>query len=82
MNNVMSERKVRDMIATNQSKLPDATDRSVRIRPKVLLIDEVDVFLSEKFYGGTYTPSVYLKDPSIKELLDSIWQNKSIKNIK
>ena len=44
-------------------------DTSVRIRPKVLLIDEVDVFLSDKFYGGTYTPSVYLKDPSIKSII-------------
>ncbi|CAF4983507.1 unnamed protein product, partial [Rotaria sp. Silwood1] len=72
--------KVRDMIATNQSTLP-ATDTSVRIRPKVLLIDEVDVFLSDKYYGGMYIPSVYLKDPSIKELLDSIWQDKSLKTL-
>ncbi|CAF2001897.1 unnamed protein product [Rotaria magnacalcarata] len=72
--------KVRDMIATNQSTLP-ATDTSIRIRPKVLLIDEVDVFLSDKYYGGMYIPSVYLKDPSIKELLDSIWQNKSLKTL-
>ena len=41
-------------------------------RPKVLLIDEVDVFLSEKYYGGLYSPSVYLKDPLIKNLLDEI----------
>ncbi|CAF4816735.1 unnamed protein product, partial [Rotaria sp. Silwood2] len=68
------------MIATNQSTLP-ATDTSVRIRPKVLLIDEVDVFLSDKYYGGMYIPSVYLKDPSIKELLDSIWQTKSLKTL-
>ncbi|CAF1621850.1 unnamed protein product [Rotaria sp. Silwood1] len=72
--------KVRDMIATNQSTLP-ATDTSVRIRPKVLLIDEVDVFLSDKYYGGMYIPSVYLKDPSIKKLLDSIWQDKSLKTL-
>ncbi|CAF3541480.1 unnamed protein product [Rotaria socialis] len=72
--------KVRNMIATNQSTLI-AADTSVRIRPKVLLIDEVDVFLSDKYYGGMYIPSVYLKDPSIKELLDSIWQNKSLKTL-
>jgi hypothetical protein len=72
--------KVRDMIVTNKSTLA-AADTSARIRPKVLLIDEVDVFLSDKYYGGMYIPSVYLKDPSIKALLDAIWQNKTFKSL-
>ncbi|CAF1002767.1 unnamed protein product [Adineta steineri] len=72
--------KVRDMIATNKNTLSE-TDTLVRKRPKVLLIDEVDVFLSDKYYGGMYIPSVYMKDPSIKELLDNIWQDKSLKTL-
>ncbi|CAF1002734.1 unnamed protein product [Adineta steineri] len=72
--------KVRDMIATNQNTLA-AIDTTARTRPKVLLIDEVDVFLSDKYYGGMYTPAVYLKDPSIKALLDAIWQNRTLRTL-
>ncbi|CAF4353256.1 unnamed protein product [Rotaria sp. Silwood2] len=72
--------KVHDMIATNKSTL-SAVGTSSRIRPKVLLIDEVDVFLSDKYYGGVYIASVYLKDSSIKGLLDSIWQNKTLRSL-
>ena len=72
--------KVRDMIENNQMAL-SVDNTSVRVRPKVLLIDEVDVFLSEKFYGGTYTSSVCLNDPAIKALLDSIWKNKTLKTL-
>jgi hypothetical protein len=72
--------KVREMIANNQSTLT-AVDTASRLRPKILLIDEVDVFLSDKYYGGVYIPSVYLKDPSIKALIDSIWQNKTLRSL-
>ena len=72
--------KVRDMILDNKNAV-DAAAKTLRIGPKVLLIDEVDVFLSEKFYGGTYSPSVYLKDPSIKTLLDTIWQSRTVRNL-
>ncbi|CAF4400626.1 unnamed protein product [Didymodactylos carnosus] len=72
--------RVRDVIVNNQSTLA-VFDTSVRIRLKVLLIDEVDVFLSEKFCGGTYTPSVYLKDLSIKALLDSIREDETLKTL-
>ncbi|CAF4032068.1 unnamed protein product, partial [Rotaria sordida] len=72
--------KVRDMIVSNQSSL-SAVDTSARLRPKVLLIDEVDVFLSDKYYGGMYIPSVHLKHPYIKALLDSIWQNKTLRSL-
>lgn len=69
--------KVREMILTNQSTtVTSATSR--RKRPKVLLIDEVDVFLSDKFYGGTYTPAVCLnKEHEIIALLDSVWKNRN-----
>ncbi|CAF4303167.1 unnamed protein product [Rotaria sp. Silwood2] len=59
--------KVHDMIMNNKNVI-DVIQRTTRIRPKVLLIDEVDVFLSEKYYSGMYIPSAYLKDPLIKTL--------------
>jgi hypothetical protein len=83
--NLLNERcyvreKVRDMIVNNASTAAVASTTRY-LRPQVLLIDEVDVFLSDKFYGGTYIPSVYLKDPSIKDLLDTIWQNKALPTV-
>ncbi|CAF4926654.1 unnamed protein product, partial [Rotaria sp. Silwood1] len=72
--------KVRDMILDNKSVL-DIAQKEKIVRHKVLLIDEVDVFLSEKFYGGMYTPSLILKDPYIKELLDSLWKNRDIRSL-
>ncbi|CAF3697929.1 unnamed protein product [Rotaria sp. Silwood1] len=83
--NLLNERcnvreKVRDMIINNKRAI-SVVGATVYLRPKVLLIDEVDVFLSEKFYGGTYTPSVYLRDSSIKNLLDTIWQNKTLRDL-
>ncbi|MBX9585798.1 MAG: hypothetical protein K2X50_00940 [Gammaproteobacteria bacterium] len=45
-------------------------------RPKILLIDEVDVFFSKEFYGKTYTPSATLSDPTIAGLTDLIWKER------
>ncbi|CAF3193876.1 unnamed protein product [Rotaria sp. Silwood2] len=83
--NLLNERcnvreKVRDMIINNKSVI-SVVETTAYLRPKVLLIDKVDVFLSDKFYGGTYTPLVYLKDPSIKTLSDAIWYNKTLRNL-
>lgn len=68
------------MIQSNQAEL-NPIDMTMSTRPKILLIDEVDVFLSGRYYGGIYRPVVILKDPSIKALLDSIWQNKTLKTL-
>ncbi|CAF4248425.1 unnamed protein product [Rotaria sp. Silwood2] len=52
-------------------------------RPKILLIDEVDVFFSREFYGNLYTPSASLKDPTITSLVNFIWTHrKSNLNLK
>ncbi len=48
-------------------------------RPRILMIDEVDVFFNKEFYGNIYTPSVSLSDPTIQELTDYIWKNRSSK---
>jgi hypothetical protein len=43
-------------------------------RPQVLLIDEVDVFFSDDFYGKTYNPRALIKHETISALTDYIWQ--------
>lgn len=72
--------KVCDMILKNKSCLEVVQQKKCR-QEKVLLIDEVDVFLSDEYYGGVYTPVFYLKHPLIKALLDQIWANKTIRTL-
>jgi hypothetical protein len=40
----------------NQPKIDLSTDK----RPQILLIDEVDVFFSNDFYGRTYVPQALI----------------------
>lgn len=48
-------------------------------REKILLIDEVDVFLAEDFYGSSYNPVAKLVHPTIEALIKAIWErHKSI----
>ena len=46
-------------------------------RPKILLIDELDVFFSSQFYGRTYSPcsSIKIKD-HLDALIKYIWENR------
>jgi hypothetical protein len=37
------------------------------------LIDEVDVFFSEHFYGKTFNPVTKFKDEKISKILKLIW---------
>ncbi|CAF4504358.1 unnamed protein product [Didymodactylos carnosus] len=72
--------KVRDMILKNTSVLEVVQEEKCPCQ-KVLLIDEVDVFLSDQYYGGVYTPVVYLKHPLVKALLDNVWEIKTIRTL-
>ena len=45
-------------------------------RPRVLLIDEVDVFFSKDFYGNSYRPSLNLMDKTIRDLVSHIWKER------
>eukprot|EP01133_Synstelium_polycarpum_P020204 gene20204-24226_t len=42
----------------------------------ILLIDEVDVFFSENFYGRTYSPATQIECPSLIRLIKFIWSNR------
>ena len=46
------------------------------VKKRILLIDEVDVFLNEDFYGNIYRPIVTLKE-KVKQLTDFIWINRN-----
>ncbi|CAL6025642.1 Helicase-related_protein [Hexamita inflata] len=59
----------------------DAKKNNKMPRQKVLMIDEVDVFFNESFYGSSYTPMARVQNPEIKALIDYIWQNKNDMNL-
>ncbi|EFA77010.1 helicase [Heterostelium album PN500] len=67
---------------TNQfmhSKLKPATKENPTPCSRILLIDEVDVFFGDSFYGQTYNPGTSLQSASIIQLFEYIWKNR--KNI-
>jgi predicted GTPase len=58
---------------------PEAENSSVfaHRRPRVLLIDEVDVFFNKDFYGNLYSPGASLRDEAIVQLINLIWQERA-----
>jgi hypothetical protein len=47
------------------------------MKKSILLIDEADVFLDEKFLGEKYCPSINIVRDSVKKLLDLVWSYKN-----
>jgi hypothetical protein len=45
----------------------------VEDRDEILLVDEVDVFFGNEFYGQTYNQVVEIREPEIQEILKKIW---------
>jgi len=41
---------------------------------RILVIDEIDVFFNERFYGNLYTPLACLRHPTITNLVKDVWQ--------
>ena len=80
--NVNSPSQVENFVSKNSnvsSRSQTENQKTRRRRPKILLIDEVDVFFSRDFYGNVYTPSASLKDPTITALINYIWQKRKSK---
>ena len=51
-------------------------------RSRALLIDEVDVFFGEDFYGNQYTPLASLQDETIEKLILHVWASKDTASYK
>jgi hypothetical protein len=41
-----------------------------------MLVDEVDVFFSNKFFGNAYIPAFSIKSSCVSRLADYVWFNK------
>lgn len=48
---------------------PNSSD----LTKKVLVIDEIDVFFDERFYGKLYCPSINITNENIQNLIKLIW---------
>ena len=74
---------VQKMVLKNQLDY-NQTNTKTSACPRVLLIDEVDVFFTKDFYGNSYNPILKLIVQTIIDLIISIWKerNKSLKFIK
>lgn len=46
-------------------------------RKKILLVDEVDVFFSEAYFGKLYSPVITLKSRRISKLADFVWHHEN-----
>jgi hypothetical protein len=44
-----------------------------KLSPRILLIDEVDVFFTKDFYGNSYNPITKLTDQRISNLIHDVW---------
>jgi uncharacterized protein YegL len=63
-----------DFLATgNVAKSVTAANRT-----RALVIDEVDVFCSEAFFGGAYSPVLTLQTDEIADLMKHIWSKRSM----
>ena len=52
-------------------------EKLVTDRPAVLLLDEVDVFFSDSFFGQTYNPTVDLEDEESFSILEYVWKHRA-----
>ena len=71
--------ELRDIVLNLILSSPETTitvKREEEPRPKVLLIDEVDVFFSDDFFGKIYQPQAQIKGAAISKLTDYMWRNR------
>jgi Mg-chelatase subunit ChlD len=60
-------------------KAGDVHNRTAPSSNRVLLIDEVDVFFSDHFYGATWNPVAPIRSKAVTQLLQHIWNTRGSK---
>lgn len=50
-----------------------ALPKESKVPPRILLIDEVDVFFSRSFYGSFFIPETNIVDVTVSDLVKEIW---------
>ena len=65
---------VESVIRGNTAPVVELAPSLESTRPRILLVDEVDVFFKRDFYGSLYSPRLTIKDETITKLIDWIWE--------
>ncbi|GAM16943.1 hypothetical protein SAMD00019534_001180 [Acytostelium subglobosum LB1] len=68
---------VRDLTESFLKNKLDKQSPKPSPRPRILLVDEVDIFFGDSFIGRTYNPCVTLRSPAITALFKYIYKNRS-----
>jgi hypothetical protein len=70
----------KEVSGTNPATVPNPESKTAAIdkarTPRVLLIDEVDVFFGTDFYGNAYNTGCTLKDSDVQSLMRHIWEKR------
>lgn len=62
-----------------EAQLMELNTPNNKKRPRILLIDEVDVFFGKDFYGELYNPIIHIHHQYIENLSNYIWENRDQK---
>eukprot|EP00049_Salpingoeca_infusionum_P010428 m.179041 g.179041 ORF g.179041 m.179041 type:complete len:2555 (-) comp14640_c4_seq6:98-7762(-) len=65
---------VNDFVSGTVQAPPEAP---IQVRPRIVLIDEVDVFFKADFYGNAYNPVSSFRHPSLIEFAQYLWDNRA-----
>ncbi|KAH3757167.1 helicase carboxy-terminal domain protein [Pelomyxa schiedti] len=74
---INAQGNVRDRVTSFLNNSTACRPIATPTRKRVLLIDEVDVFFSDNFLGGTYMPAALLTQPECYELIKFVWDHYS-----
>jgi len=74
--------KAADFIGVNRVKLSRGQNE-ISASPTILVIDEVDVFFEDNFFGNSYCPAMKLRDSVVSNFLQFVFRevNKHGNNI-
>lgn len=59
-------------VGVNRVKLSRGSNE-ISANPTILVIDEVDVFFEDNFFGNSYCPAMKLKDPTVSNFLQYVF---------
>ena len=68
--------KLADLVGVNRVKL-NRGPNEISTNPTILVIDEVDVFFEDNFFGNSYCPAMKLRDPTASNFLQYVFSEVS-----
>eukprot|EP00052_Salpingoeca_macrocollata_P025734 m.234579 g.234579 ORF g.234579 m.234579 type:complete len:2885 (+) comp22475_c0_seq2:54-8708(+) len=75
---INAEGQVRTAVEEVITRGAAPTKKMRKLRPRFLIVDEVDVFFQREFYGGVYSIVATLQHPAITDLVQHIWTHRQV----